>query len=1414
MADKREVKVVLDADIDAYLRDLEVAAAATARLATQGDSVAAADRRTAAAERDLAGARKQGTAATTAATISTTQLAKGQQQAAATAKAASAATGALTKDQQQAAESAVRLMAGQNRLTDATERVVAAEKALAAARKASVGSTDERAAERVAAAESRLAKSRRDLQVVTASLDVVQSKAARSTDEMSVSMGRGQKVTQQTALTFGNLLLIGAAVGPAILPIGAAAGAAGLGLAGMGAAGILAVVGIKREMESGTAIGRRYSSGLVTMKGHLDTLSRTAADGVLTGFEQVVRDTSGQMPRLNQQVGMLSVTLGSTVASGLRGLLNLLDEAGPLMTSTALGAERMAREFEAWSKSDGARELLAYMRDSLPEVGSMLGELARAGVRLLQAFAPMGSTTVAALEAFASAINAIPLPVLTALITLGVQGGLAFKAWGAISGVLGKVGGSATAASAGTTKLGNSAKGAAGGVTALSTAARTGSTSLTAYGTAAAAAGTKADGATGKMSKLAGAVGRAGPLAFLALGSAVTSSGVQVENFGRSTAQLETDLFNAGSSASSLDNIFRDLQVGMSPDKTWSLAEGFRKLAGEGATVDRVMGNVSTVFGTFGTGATTNLQAVEQRLKTVGDSLGNMVRAGQGAQAEKIFSALATEANKAGISTERLKQLMPGYTSALAEAALQNRKLAQAAGDATGPVSELSQAINKIEGGRAALDIEGLGKAIKGLGSAAGNQTMANVQWGDSLREVSEALKESGGSVDQLSEKGGKAAAAQVRLAQSGVGLISTMVQNGASAGQVASKYMELRNSFIKANSGMKGGKAAAEQLANSLGLGIPNIKTAVAETQRLGPSAKTAAGGLSGLRTEVNAVGQVVATLDGKSITLPASVPNGHQVATTLLGIQGAAISLDGKSVTIPAKTLGAEGTALALTTISGARKDANGNVIIPTSALNAQNTKGLIDSIATSARLANGSAVVIPTSTPNAAAVAAALNGINAAAVSANGKSVTITAKAPLAPTVIAQLEKLEGVTVSADGKSVDIATSSKSAPDTVRKVRAITDAAVKAGAQKPNVQTSTNAPATRDKLGLTTRAAQSLGKQKPNVPTKTNALDSKGKLDKASKSASILGGYRPNVPTRTDAPATKGKLDSASKAANTLGGKRPNVGTRTDAPSTKSKLDSASSAANALGRKAPNVRTSTNADTTRGQVTSLLGSAQSKTISITTVFKTVGNIVKGIFSASGGPAVPGLTGYGPIHGFDPPGLAVGGTLVRDFRSGGRVSGPGTRTSDSVPARLTWGPSNLSDYEHVITGREVARSGGHGTWYLARDLARQGRLQKILAAGVRAGFAEGGTMTALGPTSRMGARSYAGLQQWRPSVTVAASRGPDYGREIAALRSEMRSLAARPVEVTSVAVLDGREVWRSTKRYQKQSERFGGRG
>lgn len=84
---------------------------------------------------------------------------------------------------------------------------------------------------------------------------------------------------------------------------------------------------------------------------------------------------------------------------------------------------------------------------------------------------------------------------------------------------------------------------------------------------------------------------------------------------------------------------------------------------------------------------------------------------------------------------------------------------------------------------------------------------------------------------------------------------------------------------------------------------------------------------------------------------------------------------------------------------------------------------------------------------------------------------------------------------------------------------------------------------------------------------------------------------------------------------------------------------------------------------------------------------------------------------------------------TISSDFASGGPVFGPGTGTSDSIPA-------NLSNGEHVFTADEVKAFGGHGEIL---------RLRKAIRSGV-ASFAKGGPV-GMDVVTKMSAASVAGL-------------------------------------------------------------------
>lgn len=76
----------------------------------------------------------------------------------------------------------------------------------------------------------------------------------------------------------------------------------------------------------------------------------------------------------------------------------------------------------------------------------------------------------------------------------------------------------------------------------------------------------------------------------------------------------------------------------------------------------------------------------------------------------------------------------------------------------------------------------------------------------------------------------------------------------------------------------------------------------------------------------------------------------------------------------------------------------------------------------------------------------------------------------------------------------------------------------------------------------------------------------------------------------------------------------------------------------------------------------------------------------------------------------------------LPAGFATGGRVAGPGTETSDSIPALL-------SNDEHVWAAAEVRGAGGHGVMERLRGMARAGLLHSLLPGFRHGGHLEGRT-------------------------------------------------------------------------------------
>ena len=209
-----------------------------------------------------------------------------------------------------------------------------------------------------------------------------------------------------------------ATVAPSMVPIGAAAVAAGAGLVGLGAVGLLAFGGIKREMAAGTPVGMQYSSMVGELKGDLHDLEATAARGVLTGFQSGVTALRPLMPLVNRDTEVLSGQLGAIASHVMPGLVSLFLAFNPLLTQFGGDLARGSAGFERWAQSStGVSKFVLYAQAELPQVEHVLGEVGGAVGHIVSSLGPLGGVSLRSIGVLASVIEHMPVGVITALAT-------------------------------------------------------------------------------------------------------------------------------------------------------------------------------------------------------------------------------------------------------------------------------------------------------------------------------------------------------------------------------------------------------------------------------------------------------------------------------------------------------------------------------------------------------------------------------------------------------------------------------------------------------------------------------------------------------------------------------------------------------------------------------------------------------------------------------------------------------------------------------------------------------------------------------------------------------------------------------------------------------------------------------------
>jgi hypothetical protein len=252
------------------------------------------------------------------------------------------------------------------------------------------------------------------------------------------SEGKANDQHKTTISRMGAIVAAVAALVPLIAPLASYLVAAGGGFAGMAAVGILAILGIKNAMKSGTDTGNEYGSMLQVLKGDLNSLESTAAIGFLGGFRSAVVAIHAAMPDLNSDVSVFARITGGTLAIGVQGLINAFHILNPLFVQGAVYIENIAAGFLTWTENGGLAKFSQYAMQALPQVADLLGNLATSALDIIEALAPAGTAMVGFLNIVANVLSFLASggPIFATLVAGVTAGTIAFKLFGVVTPII------------------------------------------------------------------------------------------------------------------------------------------------------------------------------------------------------------------------------------------------------------------------------------------------------------------------------------------------------------------------------------------------------------------------------------------------------------------------------------------------------------------------------------------------------------------------------------------------------------------------------------------------------------------------------------------------------------------------------------------------------------------------------------------------------------------------------------------------------------------------------------------------------------------------------------------------------------------------------------------------------------------
>ncbi|SEN90058.1 hypothetical protein, partial [Nonomuraea pusilla] len=205
-----------------------------------------------------------------------------------------------------------------------------------------------------------------------------------------------------------------------------------------------------------------------------------------------------------------------------------------------------------------------------------------------------------------------------------------------------------------------------------------------------------------------------------------------------------------------------------------------------------------------------------QRLENFDKTLTSMVQSGNSQQAAALFNELAKQAGLAGGDVDKLRALLPGYSSAAA-----------AAQQATAPTGDALKDLGNSADG-AATNVDTLRSAISQLTSLTSTAMQAEINYKRAVDAAAASIKENGKAHDTNTEAGRRNREALIGLAEKANAYRDALIEQGTPLDEVTRKVGAQRDSFIALAEKMGFSRKQAEELATKLGLIPGNVKTDV----------------------------------------------------------------------------------------------------------------------------------------------------------------------------------------------------------------------------------------------------------------------------------------------------------------------------------------------------------------------------------------------------------------------------------------------------------------------------------------------------------------------------------------------------------------------------------------------------------